>query len=68
MIWIGRVIVGWYNKLFKKPTDEAVKRMKICEDCEFKKQIGSIEYCSVCWCEIEAKCNSPEEKCHKNKW
>lgn len=68
MIWIGRVAVGWYNKLFKKPTKEAKRRINICKDCEFKKHIGKVEYCSICGCEIEAKCNSPEEKCHKGKW
>jgi hypothetical protein len=68
MTWIGRVIVGWYNKLFTKPTEQAKERMKICNSCEFRKKAGKFHYCSICYCEIEAKCNSPEEKCLKGKW
>lgn len=68
MIWIGRVFIGWYNKLFKHPTEQAIARMNICKNCEFRKKIGKMYYCSICYCEIEAKCSSPDEKCLKGKW
>lgn len=54
--------------MFTKPTEQAKERMKICNSCEFRKKAGKFHYCSICYCEIEAKCNSPEEKCLKGKW
>lgn len=68
MIWIGRVIVGWYNYLFNKTSDEAKKRIEICNKCESKKKIGKAYICSECGCFIPQKCLSPEEKCLKGKW
>ena len=66
--WIKRVVLGWYNYLFKNPNEETLRRRKICENCEFRKRIGNTYYCSICYCPIVSKTASPEEKCLNGKW
>lgn len=68
MLWIGRVITGWYNYLFNKTSDESKKRIEICNQCEHRKKIGKAYICNLCGCFLPQKCMSPEEKCLKNKW
>lgn len=62
--WIVRVIQGWYNWLFKKPSEEALRRKKICDSCP-----GNVKnFCKYCGCFLPAKQESPDETCLMNKW
>lgn len=67
-MWIGRFVIGWWNRIFKKEQTLANKRLDICNKCEFNKRIGRLHFCGECYCELKAKCASPEEKCLKGKW
>lgn len=54
------------------PNDEqydlAVKRLTICEGCEFKSD-AVIKHCTVCGCALKAKIYSPVmNSCPKGKW
>lgn len=66
--WIVRVLVGWFNRIFKREQTLANKRLAICNKCEYRKKIGRLHYCGLCYCELKAKCSSPEEKCLNDKW
>lgn len=62
--WIIRVIQGWYNWLFTKPSEETLRRREICRDCKYR--LGN--FCGKCGCPILQKTASPDEKCLMNKW
>jgi len=67
--WIGRVIVGWWNVITHKESEEAKRRYSICMECEDKVKVSKKEWiCSHCGCFLRAKCASPDEKCLMNKW
>ena len=67
--WIKRVIIGWWNVITNKESEEAKRRYSICMKCDEKIKIGRKEYiCSKCGCFLRAKSRSPEEKCLLNKW
>lgn len=66
---IKHIIVGWYNKLFKRNNELYRTRMLICEPCEFRKKITKKEsICSQCGCVLSAKLRVNEEHCVLNKW
>lgn len=47
----------------------AIKRLEICNDCEFKDVILGINKCSVCGCALKGKVFSPQRgACPKGKW
>ena len=61
------IIKGWYRFLFKKRSEMAIDRLKVCKSCDLRKG----RFCSVCWCELDAKAEVREEDCeHPNgsKW
>ncbi len=67
--WIKRVIIGWWNVITNKESEEAKRRYSICMKCDVKIKISRNEYiCSKCGCFLRAKSRSPEEKCVLNKW
>lgn len=66
--WVWRVIIGWYNVLFHKMSEDACRRYEICKNCDKIIKIGRAKWCSVCGCAIPQKCASPEEHCSIGKW
>jgi prolyl 4-hydroxylase len=47
----------------------AVKRLEICNSCEYKKTVLGINQCSVCGCALKGKVFSPQRgTCPKGKW
>ena len=52
----------------QQQTELASERIKICNECEFKKTIP-ITYCGECGCSLKGKIFSPVKgACPKNKW
>ena len=52
----------------QQQTELASERIKICNECEFKKTIP-ITYCGECGCALKGKIFSPVKgACPKSKW
>lgn len=48
--------------------DRAIKRLAVCESCEFKAD-HPIKRCTVCGCALKGKVFSPvKDACPKGKW
>jgi len=64
---VKSIVTGWRNVIWKSPEieSEAIRRVKICSDCEHSKNNA---FCKVCGCWIPAKARSMEEGCPINKW
>lgn len=58
------IITGWYAFLFKSKSEMAHKRLSICRSCPYRYQY----FCGLCGCVLEAKAESPDEKCPKDYW
>lgn len=67
--WLKRVIIGWWNVITKKESEEAHRRYEICMKCDKRLKMGNgAGICSLCGCPIISKTRSPEEKCLNGKW
>lgn len=65
---IGNIIKGWYRKLTCKKYDFAENRLKICRRCSHKEEFAGMEFCSLCFCELQAKSNVEDEICLDGRW
>lgn len=65
-----RIVEGWRNVIFPDPQIEviAVKRSKICNECDKVKWVCGIAICELCGCPLTAKCRSLSEECDDGKW
>lgn len=64
---MSNIIKGWYIFLFKKRSQMASDRLKVCKSCDLRKGY----FCGECWCELHAKSEIEDEKCphpNGNKW
>lgn len=66
---IKNIIIGWWNKLFKKNNDIYSERIKICNECPSQIFITKKEsICKECGCLLSAKCRVKDEFCDLKKW
>jgi hypothetical protein len=82
MISLVNIAKGWYNLATSQHQELALKRLKTCDTCEFKRQMNpagallvtminhssSVYYCGDCGCPLAAKVSAPNEACGKRKW
>lgn len=61
---VARIILGWFRFLFRPKSEMALKRLNICLPCKYRKG----RFCSLCWCELDAKAEVEEEECDKGYW
>lgn len=56
--------------MFSFLVNEEIKnqRKSICDTCEYKKTVASIEYCGLCKCAILMKVVTKAAICPENKW
>ena len=61
------IFEGWKNYTFPNPIieKEAIKRMKICINCDKLKKNNC---CQLCGCYMPAKVRSPKSHCRLKKW
>lgn len=63
------ILIGWYNKLFKKNNKLYEDRIAICNQCDSRQKISKKEsICKECGCVLSAKTRVKDEKCMLNKW
>ena len=67
---IKDVLEGWTNALIKDEEIEIIaeERLKICNECPYKKTVLKVEICSKCHCPLISKTRSKETKCPLHKW
>lgn len=58
------------NVIWPDPQIEviAIKRSKICDDCDKVRWACGVAICSVCNCPLTAKCRSLSEECPEGLW
>jgi hypothetical protein len=54
--------------IFKKRSDMAKRRLKICSNCGYREYIAGQYVCGLCGCFLSAKAEVEDEKCYDNKW
>ena len=68
---ILNIIKGTYYNIFKKNNELAKYRLKICEQCPERMEIGKngkTHICKQCGCILESKTRVESESCLLNKW
>lgn len=65
---VKHIIIGWFNRIFKRNTYLYNKRIQICNACEHKEKILNEEYCSICFCPLKSKLVVEDEQCYDNRW
>ena len=66
---IKNILKGWYYKIFKKHNDLYQQRISICQKCNKREEIvKGFTICSLCGCELSAKCRVKDEHCLNGKW
>jgi hypothetical protein len=82
MISLVNIAKGWYNVINGVNPELALKRLEICDSCEYKTQMNSAGavlvtaldqeastyYCADCGCPLAAKTTVAAEKCGQGKW
>lgn len=63
------LIANLYYRPFNKNEYLYIKRYKLCNECEHKKDHAIIgEFCDLCGCPLKSKLRVKDEKCIINKW
>jgi len=66
---IKNIIKGWWYKLTNRNLNLKASRLKICDACEYKKQLTKhVFICALCGCVLDAKARVKDEHCELNKW
>jgi hypothetical protein len=66
---IINIIIGSINNIFNLNTTISNPRLKICNSCEYKKNIKGIgNICTQCGCILKSKTSVESEHCVLNKW
>jgi hypothetical protein len=68
---IEEILKSWNIALNpnQEQSELAVKRLEICNTCEYKNIVLNISQCSVCGCALKGKIFTPQrDACPKGKW
>ena len=65
---VKHIATGFAKLALDIDRDMALKRIRICKDCDKIHWLGRTLWCSICKCFIPAKARVKNEKCPKGRW
>ena len=65
---LRNIIVGNWRNATGYTSDEQIRRIKICKNCEHNIKYMGTRICDQCGCIIKSKTSIESEKCLMNKW